>query len=546
MNGFFLNSFVRPRAGFVYVERLLVICFLFFTPCLYAESEFALRLAPVVEVPVRLPQFRSGIGASAALDWAFWPFAAKFDLGVCAGGVFLNMPVKTGDPISFFEAKAGPFIRFRPFDRWGFRAGVSAGVFQFTRGEANGFKSLVTSALGLDFHLSPYFSLFAEGGYTYRIFSEGLPFSSFGAAVGLRFSLSEIVSGRTRVHVEKSGQYRVFPVSWAWYEHNPVAAVKITNEEPNAITDVSFSLFMDSYMGRPYNFAVLSRLTSGGSAEVPVTALFNEVMLGLTENVSANGVIQIQYRSLGARKETSFPLQMPIFHRNTLSWDDDRRAAAFVSSRDSAARLFARYVASIVDLHLESGQASPGILNVPKNVRYAAAMFEALGLYGISYLVVPSMSFVNLHADESALDNLTYPYETLYYRGGDCTYISILFCSLLEVLGIETAFITIPGHLYMAFDVGDRDWMVQKQEIVEIEGRRWLPLEITVPEEGFIRAWRIGAREWQISGDDAALYPIHECWKVYPSVTVTASVDYPPEMPPGFDIVEAMEAELAK
>jgi hypothetical protein len=303
---------------------------------------------------------------------------------------------------------------------------------------------------------------------------------------------------------------------------------------------------MDSYMGQPYTFAVLPRLVSGNSVEVPVTALFNEVMLDLTENVSANGVIQIQYRSLGMRKEAVFPVQMPIFHRNTLCWDDDRRAAAFVSPRDSAARLFARSVASTVDLYVQSGLASQNVSAVPQSIRYAAAMFEALRLYGLSYVVVPSLSFVNLHADESALDNLTYPYETLYYRGGDCTYISILFCSLLEVLGIETAFITIPGHLYMAFDVGGNDWMAQNQDIIKIEGKRWLPLEITVPEEGFSRAWRIGAREWKTNGDGAALYPIRECWKVYPPVTVTASTDYPPEMPPSFDIVRAMEAELRK
>jgi hypothetical protein len=42
----------------------------------------------------------------------------------------------------------------------------------------------------------------------------------------------------------------------------------------------------------------------------------------------------------------------------------------------------------------------------------------------------------------------------LYYRGGDCDDLSILYCSLLEVLGLDTAFITVPGHIYAAFDTG--------------------------------------------------------------------------------------------
>jgi len=511
----------------------------------FSESNFSLRLAPVVEIPLDMPQFNSGVGVGATLDWSLWPFTSNFDFGVSAGASFLSLAAKVGDPITFIEGRAGPFARYRISDRWGVSAGLTMGVYQFNREDVTDTKFLMSPFMDANFHLSPYFSVFAEGRYTYRIFSQGVPFSTFGVAVGLRFNLSEIMNTRTRVNIEKSEQYRIFPVSWAWYENNPVATVKITNEEPTAITDVTLSFFMDSYMGQPYTFAVLPSIASGSSVEVPVTALFNEIMLSLTENVNANGVIQIQYRSLGTQKDSVFPVQMPIFHRNTLSWDDDRRAAAFVSPRDSSARLFARYVENAVDLHMESNRFSPGVSGTPGNVRYAAAMFEALRLYGISYVVVPTLSFVNLHADESALDNVTYPYETLYYRGGDCTYLSILYCSLLEVLDIETAFITVPGHLYMAFEVGDDDWMAGSEDIIELEGKRWLPVEVTVPDEGFMRAWRIGARQWISSDGEAAIFPIRECWKVYPSVTVTASVDYPPELPPQPDIVAAMEKELA-
>jgi transglutaminase-like putative cysteine protease len=35
------------------------------------------------------------------------------------------------------------------------------------------------------------------------------------------------------------------------------------------------------------------------------------------------------------------------------------------------------------------------------------------------------------------------------YRAGDCDDLSILYCSLLEAIGIRTAFVTIPGHIFM-------------------------------------------------------------------------------------------------
>jgi len=508
------------------------------------------------------------MGAEVSLDWAFWNFARGFDLGVSAGGGFTSIPVQVGDSLSLLEGKVGPFVRWRPFDRWTFFGGLNTGVYQHSRGGDSDTRGLFGGTLGAQFHLSPYFSLYAEGGYTYRVFDPGQPLNTFGAAVGIRLNLTEIMGGKSRVQVEKTKQYRVFPVSWAWYEKNPVATVKVTNEESNAITDVNLSFYMEGFLSQPWTFAAVPRLEPGESAEVPVTALFNEAMMNLTETVNANGTIQVQYRSLGAKKETEQAIQMPIFHRNTLSWDDNRRAAAFVSPRDSAARLFARYVAGAVSEAVGNAVSNNAAGNyqlamnnektrgVPPNVVYAAALFEALRLYGISYVIVPATSFAKVATDESVLDNVSYPYQALYYRGGDCSYLSILFCSMLEALEIESAFITIPGHIYAAFEVGDKKWQEGSGNIIEVEGKRWLPVEITVPGQGFTRAWRIGAREWTDAsnnanstggtggGEGARLYPIREAWKLYPPVTVPGSGDHPPEMPGWDEIVKATEREL--
>jgi hypothetical protein len=521
---------------------LFVMCCLL-TTLTFAEDEFSLAIAPVFDAPVGHEELRTGIGAVVSLDWAFWQFAENFNFGVSAGGGFTSIAAQIGDPLSIFEGRLGPFVHWRPFDRLAFRAGINGGVYQYLRGDLSETKAFASLGLCAEFLLLPYLSLFAEGGYNYRVYDPPQSISSINGVFGIRLNLSEIMSGRARVKVEKTEQYRVFPVSWAWYEHNPIAKIEITNEEPNAITGVNLSIFMESFMGRPWVFATVPRIGAGETVEVPVTALFNEVLINLTENTNASGVIQIKYRSLGAKKESTASVQMPIFHRNAFSWEDDRRAAAFVSPRDSSVRIFSRYVASALQSQELSGASSS---TVPKNVRYAAAMFEALRLYGISYVVVPATSYKNLSANEAALDNVSYPYQALFYRGGDCTYLSILYCSLLEALGIETAFITIPGHLFLAFEVDDSNWQKGSRDIIEIKGKRWLPVEITIPGEGFTRAWRTGAGEWRREGEKAALYPIREAWELYPSVTVPASGDHPPQMPSAADIVRAMDAELRK
>jgi outer membrane protein OmpA-like peptidoglycan-associated protein len=540
----------KERNTLIRSVLLFSLFFFHFSFVCFAENEFSLRLAPVFETPLNLPQLGTGIGANASLDWAFLQFTKKFDFGVSAGGGFSSISVQTGDPLILLEGRAGPFLRWRPFDRWAFQAGPYIGFYNHSRGGENGTAGLFGGTLGAQFHLSPYFSLFADGGYTWRVYSPDRPLPTLNAALGIRINLSEIMGGRARVQVERTEQYRVFPVSWAWYENNPVATVKITNEEPNAITEINLSFFMDSYMGQPWNFAALSRLAPGESVEIPLTALFNEIMINLSDDVNAVGIIQMQYRSLGTKKENTFAIQMPIHNRNALNWDDDRRAAAFVSPRDSSALHFARYVAGVA---VDSNAVSSNVAlsnTAPPNVRIAAAMFEALRLYGIHYVVDPASAYASLSEDASGLDSLNYPYQTLHYRSGDCDDLSILFCSLLEVVGIETAFITIPGHIYMAFEVGDSNWRRGNTNIIERDGndgirRRWLPVEITVPDQGFNNAWRIGVREWRSGGEEAALYPIRSAWEVYPSVTVPASGNRLPEVPEQTAVARAMGAELS-
>jgi hypothetical protein len=87
---------------------------------------------------------------------------------------------------------------------------------------------------------------------------------------------------------------------------------------------------------------------------------------------------------------------------------------------------------------------------------------------------------------------------------------------------------------------------VRSEELIEFEGKLWLPLEITVPSQGFAEAWRIGAREWRTAGTEARIYPIREAWKTYPPVSVPGAGDRLPDMPDEGEILRRFEAALGK
>jgi hypothetical protein len=517
-----------------------VLIMVFLCAGAFGENIFELRLNPALALPAGVENFKTGFGADAALDWSYkFPKQRTPLWGISADFEYSNLSIADGSGFVMLGGELGPFFQWRLLDRLTLRGSLNAGLYNFSWGAVSSTKFQAGLGASVFFHFYPAISFFANTDYSYHVFSESRALNMIRMGLGISINLSEFLRPEVRVQGEKTEQRRVFPVSYAWYERNPAASVRITNNEPNTITNINLSFFMERYMNQPAPFATIDQLLPGESAELPLTALFNESMLDLTENIDANGLVSINYRSLGARKQTGFSLLMPIFHRNALSWDDDRRAASFVSARDPAALYFAKYSAQTV-----RGRLKP---NLPVNVQNALALFETLRLYGITYVIDPASSYIELSDNASALDSLNYPYETLYYRAGDCDDLSILYCAMLEVLGIETAFITIPGHIYMAFNPADEEWSKRNTDnLIEANGKFWFPIEITIPGEGFMQAWRTGVREWNNAEANRSIFPMADSWTLYPPVSVPGAGERLPAMPEPSAIERAFDSESGR
>jgi tetratricopeptide (TPR) repeat protein len=73
---------------------------------------------------------------------------------------------------------------------------------------------------------------------------------------------------------------------------------------------------------------------------------------------------------------------------------------------------------------------------------------------------------------------------------------------MLETVGIESAFITVPGHIYAAFNtkVPSRSYQrvhPEKNMTLNINGELWAPVEITmIGTHDFLNAWRKGIEEF--------------------------------------------------
>src|SRR5690606_14219492 len=96
-----------------------------------------------------------------------------------------------------------------------------------------------------------------------------------------------------------------------------------------------------------------------------------------------------------------------------------------------------------------------------------------------------------------------------------------------EAVGIPTAYLLVPGHIYAAFDTGVataswQDVHPEKRMTLAMDGHLWVPVEVTLIEKSdFLAAWRRGIEEWEAvagSPDDRRFVKTADAQKTYRSV----------------------------
>ncbi len=179
-------------------------------------------------------------------------------------------------------------------------------------------------------------------------------------------------------------------------------------------------------------------------------------------------------------------------------------------------------------------------------------MHEALCLYGLEYVVDPTTPFTEFSQKTDAVDFLQFPQQTLEYKAGDCDDLSILYCAILESVGVDTAFITVPGHIFMAVSLDmqpeeARKVFVRPDDLVFRGSRTWLPLEVTLRDGDFLKAWDTGARQWResLAKGTAELLPMRACWERYEPVGFSSAV-VPLTMPADERVVKAYTDQVSR
>ncbi|MGA2973790.1 MAG: hypothetical protein ABSF77_00595 [Spirochaetia bacterium] len=317
--------------------------------------------------------------------------------------------------------------------------------------------------------------------------------------------------------VEELTLGNVFPVQHAFYDTNPLGRMVLKNTEDSPMTDISVSLIVRQFMDAPKDCGTIAELAPGEEKSVDLFALFKNTIFETKESTKVPAEIAITY-TLGGKQQTAGKVEtLRVYDRNALIWDDTNKAAAFIMPKEPAVLMMSNQINSLVKAEMNRA--------IDKNLQTAMAFHDALRLLNIAYVSPPLTSYASLSADKTAVDSVKFPLETLQYHSGDCSDLSILYCSLLESVQIETAFITIPGHIFMAFALSSNEADVKKtftswDEFIFRDGKVWVPVEVTERDGMFLKAWQEGAKEWRenLLKKQADFYPVRDAWKTYEPV----------------------------
>ena len=401
---------------------------------------------------------------------------------------------------------------------------------------------------------------FAAGGYyfaTYNDFSKNASDPYAAAGLGVRFSLASTFS------IEVGGQYKnylglyqgasatagvdvalgnlggsvdvptlelrpAFPVFYKHYDDHPIGSIAVKSSLKVPATDVRAQVFVWEFMDAPKSVAICDRLAPGESRTADLYALFTDKVLAVTEGTKVAAEITVSYKVEGQSYENHRVETLSVLGRNAMTWDDNAKAAAFVTAKEPQVLNFARSVTSYV--RAKENRA------ICDNLQAAIALHEALDLYGMNYTPNPVTPYSEASRQKDVIDFLQFPRETFQYKAGDCSDLSILYGALLQAVGIDAAFITVPGHIFVAVDScvpADKagDSLLPAGQFIPYKGHAWIPVEITMRHQGFMRAWELGAKEWNEStaASQAGFYPVQEAWASYqpvglPGVEATINV----------------------
>lgn len=284
----------------------------------------------------------------------------------------------------------------------------------------------------------------------------------------------------------------VYPSASQTLVYRPIGKVRVQNVSGKPI-QARASFYMDRLMDVPTESPEVT-IAPRDEADIPLTAIFNESIKSVATAAVREASVSV---AAGPAPEYEERAQAKVLVRGKNDWDGNVFTLRYFVTPDDPEII--RYSRDILLARNDTlAKVEPGL----QLFRKAAILFDAFA---------GKLLYVN--DPKQSADYVQYPAETLTIRGGDCDDMTVCFSSLLNSIGIATAFVDVvpperpdDAHVFLLFDTGlaprfashiaenPKRYVIRRNKAgVETI---WIPVESTVITKGFAAAWAEGAREY--------------------------------------------------
>ncbi len=314
-----------------------------------------------------------------------------------------------------------------------------------------------------------------------------------------------LVFNRPPLDIEIVKLSNLFSNSYKIYERDGVGVVKLTNNTDKPMDKIKVSFVLKNFMDYSTETKI-DKLMPGESKELSLKAVFNNSILTVTEDSSVQALIEASYFDNGKRVTYSRNETVNVYDKHRMTWSEGERYAAFVTPKDAPIMNIVRAVA---------GEYK----ETKDEIQLAAAFYDALGVFGLTYIPDPSNPYQVSSGKTDSVDYIQYPRETLERKSGDCDDLVAFYSSGLESMGINTRILLVPGHMFMMFSTGipaDSDGYTMNNLYVIYEGTLWVPVETTLIGNSFIKAWENGSSTYyKFKDKELSVMDVHTAWETY-------------------------------
>jgi hypothetical protein len=474
-------------------------------------SLLSVTFTPSVNIPAwpGIDLFLPGAGGGIFAEYSF---ADLPELSLTGGLSYGYAPLVPGlGSMSEMSLMLGAAWRFPLFNRLSARVFALGGLgYEILHEETSiqGWSFAGEGGVGLSYAVSRDMSVRLDSSYFYFFGANG------GIRISAGFSMATpLIAGPTpgSLEITELSLYPVFPALAESYGARPLGKVVIHNKGSGTLSEIRGAFSVSRLMEGSVELDGIASLGPGESRELSLTAPVSNALRDVKEPGKTACEVRVSYVEDGAPRALTGTAEADIEAVNAIRWDDDRAAAAFILPEDRAMLEYTSRISAITRETAASG--------VDRRIRAAVAVRSALKAAGMRHVPDPRLPYERAHDEPKPICSLKLPAATLNDGTGDLPDLAVLYASLLEAVGVESALVLVPKDIFVAINVDGLS--LDPNGVITESGRSWLPIEVSALEGSFLDAWQEATAQWRnaSAGGSAALIPVREAWKLYPPIS---------------------------